>query len=659
MTEQRSNSPLPLNYSTLTKGDQRRARVHACSQFGTVQDSVRSWAMFRRYYLFGTKKGDWYRSNMGLIKSPPFHYEIIRDWAGGKNTAHAAPRGFAKSTLAKEWILLRSLTTPFWETGLFLSSDRKISAAMGAFQRQLISNPRIIRDFGNMHPKRGQGTWNQHTTTLLNGSKIIGLSVRGTLLGERPNDIFLDDVEPDPQLVVVTRAMLDQFKGLIFNVIMPMAEEGVHVHIIGTVVGAKAFLPWILNATESRITEFWVRRRYQIYMEGEGGKRVPLWKDKYDEEGIKKLERKFGSGPFSIQFMNEPLPEGDRIFNLDEESQGYTIESPDNELEITPLESKSVLVGQRKIEGGWKKVWRPFGKTIGGMRRVLLVDYASTVSDSSDYSAIQVLGFENSEEFPDTIWSLDLWVGKLTLEGVIGKLYMMARKWVVSAIGVEAFPVQMGLAERAREKMPELFSRDGLPVPPVIYIRFPPQYSKADRIKGLAWRFNIGRIKLPFNRGGEMGYKMLFFQLDHFTDGMELLKNDDALDTLSMQQALPKPYRTGEGAEKSDIALKTPLEMLKEGELYYESGIPVTSGIDWSKDKQAVSAFLTLRRDKLAEQSGFDFDELEELEDEDEIGTRWLQGLITPGHTAGTTRERTETKDGSRTKANSTEWGGP
>ena len=93
----------------------------------------------------------------------------------------------------------------------------------------------------------------------------------------------------------------------------------------------------------------------------------------------------------------------------------------------------------------------------------------------------------------------------------------------------------------------------------------------------MSWRFRQYCVKLPLHRKSALPYSEFWYQVENFTyPNMELLRHDDALDTLAMHQAIGKQR---EHAEADVTAGRDLVEMLRAGE-EFGSGIPVMSGLN-------------------------------------------------------------------------------
>lgn len=580
--------PLPADYPELGKEGMRLARVNAASLQGRPDLDVAAWAFFREYYLFPTPDGMFYKH--GVKPSPKAHYGWVYDWGANRLTVNAAPRSAAKSVIVKENILRKTITRPYYETVKFLAKSSFVADAMEVYMNQITGNERIIEDFGKMRPPRNQGIWNHSQITLTNGAMITGMSISGASLGKRPHELWFDDVEKDDSLVLCPSTLIEAFKGMLFNVVFPMAEwdvstnSGVAIRIIGTLLSRRTFIYWMQTSEDPRL-QYWFRTLQAATMYDADGNEEIFWEEKMGREWQERQKFMMGHAAFAAQYMNDPGTEADRVLKIHPELNTFWMDTHDEALQLDPLNSKAKMVchqltGWTSDENGRrpdvKKLVREYGKAVSGMRRYITVDYAPTTTESSDYSCIHVLGYENSDDFRDTLWSLDIDVGKYTTAELVQRIYRAAMKWGVPIIGVEAYSVQAELYERLQTDLPELYGEMEV-VPRVLPLKFPPSYSKADKISGLEWRFNQFRIKLPIDRRPtEFGYQALFQQIEDFTKDMALLRHDDAIDTLAMHQVIGKPRRS---AGPDVVQEEDPIEMLRNGQTHYDSGLPIIGSL--------------------------------------------------------------------------------
>jgi hypothetical protein len=223
-----------------------------------------------------------------------------------------------------------------------------------------------------------------------------------------------------------------------------------------------------------------------------------------------------------------------------------------------------------------------FGAHVRDMFRCMMMDYAPSISPTSDFSALVVVGFERPF---DVLWVLDCWQGKVKDETLIEKMYQMGVKWRPRVVGIESVSIQKRVYEMGKSLVESRASEQGW-VPKVLPISYTrAQGSKQDRIAAMQWRFTTNRIRLP---GGSMvagtHWKQLFHQINEFraesSDGN--LQHDDLIDTLAMYQEIHR----SSGRAKEDVPerrILRPLDMLSKNQtIDTETGLQPVMGINAS-----------------------------------------------------------------------------
>jgi hypothetical protein len=208
----------------------------------------------------------------------------------------------------------------------------------------------------------------------------------------------------------------------------------------------------------------------------------------------------------------------------------------------------------------------------------MTIDYGYTTKATSDYTCIHVIGIENSEQFKDTLWSLDLWMDRVPLTQVLALTWRLAIKWKVHCIAPEAVTVQVALADQIAGSLDVIERAQGW-VPRVFPITYKRSIDKGHRISGaLEWRFSQCRVKLPLGWRREKAYGELWHQVEDFTPDLQNLRNDDAIDTLALVQEVVRPRGRVDKGGLGDRPLD-PVERLINGELFDEYGLPLMSRI--------------------------------------------------------------------------------
>jgi len=574
--------PLPADFYELDLNGQKLARVNAVALGGDPELEVVSWKFFRNYYLSPPESG-WYKD--GFVESPPTHSQWVRDWYTYHRLVHAAPRGSCKTTLNLEDILRNLVSRRWWECALFLSTREFCTERLGRIAAQIENNSRIIDDFGHLKPKKGHGTWNRASVLeTVNGNKLVGRPIRGASLGTRPSGlIVLDDVERSKDQVISPADERQGFHSFFFNALMPMARTPgsiVPMRIIGTLYSRLMFIYWLYSTQDPKVADFFHRTLMNVY---------DLNWDAMGPGWIEEEKRRLGAAAFSAQCLNKPSTEDEELLRIHPELNTYHVENADQALVTKPLNSNARIVthqvvslepvtdadGKTRVVPKTRKLSRSFVDTVRGMYRFITVDYASTINELSDYSAVHVLGLESGADHPNTLYSLDAWLGKVQRNELVKIIAELAIKWQVAVIGIEAYPLQMEVFERLQLDVKPLLGAacaegETHTMPAIMPIKFPTAMSKAEKIKGMAWRFDQFRVKIPSDRGQELAYGELWNQIKLFTNDMGLLQHDDILDTLAMHQGIAK------GAAPIAVSLVNdpdPVDQLRKGILHDEYGM--------------------------------------------------------------------------------------
>jgi hypothetical protein len=484
----------------LTFEGRRLARVNAASLNGPPELEAVAWHFFRTEYLCPWESG-WFSDT--YVESPPAHFEWIRDWYRHERLIHIAPRGGCKTTILLEDILRNLVTRRFWECTGFYATREFCTSRLGRIAAQLENNERIIGDFGKQRPKRGSGTWNRGSVLeTTNRCKVEAKPFMGASLGTRPSGlIFVDDVEKTKEQILNPGDIRQGFHDFFFNGLLPMARSpgaAIPMRIVGTLYSRAMFIYHLYKTKDPRIADFFHRTLMTVH---------DMSTDVFmNEEWIESEKRRLGTGPFSAQCLNNPVTEDEALLKIHPELTTYHLEDRDQVYVTAPLQSAATkLVTHQvarldtvrdednpentRIIPIPRKLVRPFG-------------YAPTVSEMSDFSACQAFGLESAEAHPNTLYSLDAWMGKVERPTLVKILIDMALKWQVHVIGIEEYGLQKESYERFyQDILPQLQARvsdgDISMVPAIIPIKFPTTYTHDDILDTVAMTQGIAKGAAP------------------------------------------------------------------------------------------------------------------------------------------------------------------
>ena len=439
--------PLPLDYGDLSVGGQKQARLSVLCDHSTPEKLVIAWDFFRKLYLGGSKDRPFYKD--GFVPSPDFHFDMIYGLGKYSMNAWAAPRGSAKSTVMLEAALLLALTRPFYEMMLLYSTDRQKTPRMDALMAQLQWNELILKDFGNMVPKRGQGTWNHEYLQLNNGAIITSQSVMGKKRGGRPRLLILDDPESDPDSDSESSrlAVIEKFEVLLFKELIPMLKKGSSLFWLGTLIDRKAFLYRATTGDDPRF-DYWNRMvlRAIAYDKGDKTKVTVLWPEMWPQDFLESRREAIGPSAFASEYCNEPISDQDKILLIDPRKNEYTVEGKFDW--ANPLSNQNkVSWNEREFAEDndhrtYREITKPYNELVRPMFKILLFDYASGLTTHHDYSCIAIAGFDTL----GTMWVLEVWLGRAKNDTLMRLIYEMGLKWQVRILGIEAVSIQKTFA---------------------------------------------------------------------------------------------------------------------------------------------------------------------------------------------------------------------
>jgi predicted phage terminase large subunit-like protein len=358
------------------------------------------------------------------IKSPPFHKDILGDFALGGNNADAAPRGFAKSTITN--VIAASWKAIYGKSRFILMiSDTYTQARMqlGALKAELEGNEALKEIYGNLEGP----VWGENNIIInsLEGPVMVkalgaGMKIRGLKFRQfRPDLAILDDLEN--QELVASKERRDKLERWFEFDLMPAMAIESSIFYIGTILHHSSLLQKVISK-EGKYAS-WKTRLYKAITDGKS-----LWPEAYTIEKLIAMrdnpadEDYVGPLVFAQEYQNEPQDDKDRIFQQDwlsvrytlaEEQAKWTIENPDD-----PWETKNFI------------------KIITG------VDPAISEKETADYFAMITVGIDKQGH----IWILDYF--KERISDPLKQVQVIIDnniRWKNDRVKVEVVAYQQGL----------------------------------------------------------------------------------------------------------------------------------------------------------------------------------------------------------------------
>lgn len=373
---------------------------------------------------------------------PEFHLSLFSDLCWPTNTATAAPRGHAKTTIGSIEIIYRIVNClshyilPISDT---YSQARDI---VDNIRGELESNAMLRWVYGDLstdwHWTSGSFTTNNNVRVTARGSnmKVRGLKFRQW----RPDYVPIDDLENDE--AVQKQERRDKLMNWFKRAVLPaMASSNSKVAMVGTVLHDDSLLNNALKGDKG--FGGWRTHRFAAINTDDSGSEYSLWPAKFPVDDLKRMrddptyERYLGPVAFAQEMQNEAIDEASRIFKrewiygTDEKPNTYSYTAKEEYWTAShPPDSKSWLDSEIKSV-------------------IMAVDPAISEKTTADYFAIFIIGVDKNGE----IWELDKFRDRIgEIDQQINIAIDFALKWKPDKLKVESVAYQAGLARAIRRE---------------------------------------------------------------------------------------------------------------------------------------------------------------------------------------------------------------
>ena len=471
----------------------------------------------------------------------------------------------------------------------------------------MIHNKRIYDDFGpefegnRIVPRRGEGSFSTEHMVLNNGSWLRLLSASSKQRGGRPRRYRLDDPEYDPKAstpMSVLRAYIDE---LLFKIVIPMVTRpDTGVDWVGTFVSKRHYLwhamqlqesPEGMIAKDPRFNR-WSRLVIPAAIE-EDGQMVSCWPDMWpatrkerldlartrprfkESLSLEEIRESIGSANFSSEYMAAPGDGVGTFFGEMNETHSWWFEEIDDLID-QPLASKTVICWNERKEEKFETKKMPLSDFLRDYSRIFMTaDTSHTSTTDSDFKVCCLLAVTPQND----LFVLDLWARQGQESELVKAIFEMADRWRCPTVHPEVIKQGVSLFN-ALNSIVSTRANDmaGVAHLPKIVKLNPGMAEKQDKIAGLQFRFEHGKIKLPLWRREQLPWRHLFDQIESFNpeaqDGG--LEKDDCIDAVAMSQFV---LRGRLNKISGAVSTKTLFERLRDGD-FYENGHHVGEGLN-------------------------------------------------------------------------------
>lgn len=379
------------------------------------------------------------------IDSPEFHRELFADFVSGQNTADAAPRGHAKTTIGSAEVIARIVNKETHYTLVISDVYGQAKDIVDNIRTELESNELILWIYGEL---RTEWHWTAGSFTTLNNVRVTArgsnMKVRGLKYRHwRPDFALIDDLENDEAIMNPERRekLMRWVKMALFPA---MAKQHSQICIVGTVLHGDSLLNNAIDGKKGFAG--WRRHRWSALNQHEDGTLYALWPSLFPVDDLVRMrddpsyEKYLGPIAFAQEMQNEAIDETARVIKRE---WVYGTEDHKNIYSLTQKQTEWAAAhppdSQTWVESEVKQV-------------IMAIDPAISEKTTADYFALMVIGVDHAGH----IWELDKFRDRIAdIDRQIDIAIDYGVQWKVDKLKVESVAYQAGLANGIRKRAAE------------------------------------------------------------------------------------------------------------------------------------------------------------------------------------------------------------
>ena len=266
-------------------------------------------------YDFQAFDRDFFDDLQDRVPTAQFHFEMVSLYNSASRSCVVCPRGHAKSTMARKYILHQILYKKATYVIIGGSSEDMAAQNLRWIRDQICDNKKILEVFGYL---KNKDKWADTEFQTNNGIKVTakgaGQKIRGANEKGRPDLIYLDDLEEDEQVSSADRRY--KLRRWFTNALLPAKSKKGRVIITGTILHMDSLLK---NISENKVKDHipWQVLWYQAIWKDDDGDEHALWEAHKPLEELQKL-REVDPQTFAQEYQNNPVSGAMAVFNRDE-----------------------------------------------------------------------------------------------------------------------------------------------------------------------------------------------------------------------------------------------------------------------------------------------------------------------------------------------------
>lgn len=348
--------------------------------------------------------------------TPDFHSEIYDMLFSEGNTAVAAPRGHAKSTITGLIFLIYCIVNKLERYIVYVSQNHsKTVQFLQPIRDEFKNNNMLKYVYGDLNVlnARSEDGKDREDCFDVNGIRIEAVSFEKNLRGFkykniRPTLIICDDIEDDQR--VLNPELREKDSSKLNKIIIPSLDIDGRVKIIGTILHVHSLLKQKIEQYDGK-----------IYKACDSSFNNILWPERFTEKKLRQIHWDIGTVSFEQEYLNNPVNTKNALIQRE-----WLDRCKDEELSYTDVER-----------------WEYDYKTIG-------VDFAFSDRITADKSAFVSLG-----KYKDQFICFNLMTRKgLSVSRQLDIIEMLNSNYAYDAIGLEENSIKAISSDLSNYSMP-------------------------------------------------------------------------------------------------------------------------------------------------------------------------------------------------------------
>jgi hypothetical protein len=250
------------------------------------------------------------------VDTAEFHFEMFKLYELSKRSCVICPRGHAKTTTARKYLLHQILNRKETYIVIVGATEAMAAQTLRWIRDQFTENDRLIDVYGNMANRNKWADTEFEVQAKDNDGKVVysckvvakgaGQKIRGANERGRPTLFYIDDLEDDEQVESIERR--EKLAQWIVDAMMPSGSKGVRFIITGTILHTDSLLINIaLNKVGDHIPwdVLFYSAIYSLETPVTPDNERALWEDHQSLEKLRILRGK-NELSFSKEYQNNP-----------------------------------------------------------------------------------------------------------------------------------------------------------------------------------------------------------------------------------------------------------------------------------------------------------------------------------------------------------------